>query len=203
MCSSDRPNKLSPRSTRCVSLGYPSKHRGYRCLDLHTRKIIISRHVTFDENSFPYSTPNTSSPATPPNDPQLDYQPPPILHTPTPPNPAATHQNSAASSISLPRQPAPVLSPAVGSISLPRQPAPVNFPAAAASQSPVRAPPTPTLHARPQSPVQPRITHVYTRRTPAVLPTPTPTPPPPVIHRTRSTTGRLPPPVSSIVHTHS
>ncbi|KAJ9543282.1 hypothetical protein OSB04_022989 [Centaurea solstitialis] len=27
---------------------------GFRCLDLATRKIIISRHVTFDESTFPY-----------------------------------------------------------------------------------------------------------------------------------------------------
>ncbi|GJX79012.1 ribonuclease H-like domain-containing protein [Tanacetum coccineum] len=29
---------------------------GYRCLDLHTNKIIISRHVTFDETVFPYGS---------------------------------------------------------------------------------------------------------------------------------------------------
>ncbi|GKC68757.1 ribonuclease H-like domain-containing protein [Tanacetum coccineum] len=33
---------------------YASSHRGYRFLDLHTNKIIISRHVTFDETVFPY-----------------------------------------------------------------------------------------------------------------------------------------------------
>lgn len=45
--------KLSPRSTPCLFLGYPSQHRGYRCLDLKTNKIIISRHVHFDEDKFP------------------------------------------------------------------------------------------------------------------------------------------------------
>lgn len=39
----------------CVFLGYPTSHRGYRCLDLATHKIIIiSRHDTFDESSFPF-----------------------------------------------------------------------------------------------------------------------------------------------------
>jgi histone deacetylase 1/2 len=36
------PHKLAPRSTACVFLGYPSSHKGYRCLDLSTRRIIIS-----------------------------------------------------------------------------------------------------------------------------------------------------------------
>ena len=46
-------NKLSPRSTPCLFLGYPLNHRGYRCLDLKTNRIIISRHVVFDEHTFP------------------------------------------------------------------------------------------------------------------------------------------------------
>lgn len=35
-------NKLQARSTPCVFLGYPSNHRGYKCLDLSSNKIIIS-----------------------------------------------------------------------------------------------------------------------------------------------------------------
>ena len=46
-------HKLSPRSTPCLFLGYPLLHRGYRCLDLRTNRIIISRHVLFDETTFP------------------------------------------------------------------------------------------------------------------------------------------------------
>jgi hypothetical protein len=49
------PHKLAPRSTPCVFLGYPSSHKGYRCLDMATRRIIISRHVIFDESVFPFS----------------------------------------------------------------------------------------------------------------------------------------------------
>ncbi|KAJ9566959.1 hypothetical protein OSB04_002925 [Centaurea solstitialis] len=54
------PHKLAPRSSPCVFLGYPSLHRGFRCLDLSTKRIIISRHVTFDESIFPFRsvTPN-------------------------------------------------------------------------------------------------------------------------------------------------
>jgi hypothetical protein len=47
------PHKLAPRSTRCVLLGYSSDHNGYRCLDLSTNRLIVSRHVVFDEDSFP------------------------------------------------------------------------------------------------------------------------------------------------------
>jgi hypothetical protein len=49
------PHKLAPRSAPCVFLGYPSSHKGYRCLDMSTRRIIISRHVIFDESVFPFS----------------------------------------------------------------------------------------------------------------------------------------------------
>ena len=49
-------NKLQARSTPCVFLGYPANHRGYKCYDLSTKKIFISRHVTFDETHFPFSS---------------------------------------------------------------------------------------------------------------------------------------------------
>jgi histone deacetylase 1/2 len=49
-------HKLAPRSTACVLLGYPSNHKGYRCLDIQTRRVILSRHVTFDESIFPVTT---------------------------------------------------------------------------------------------------------------------------------------------------
>ncbi|GJW84887.1 ribonuclease H-like domain-containing protein [Tanacetum coccineum] len=56
------PHKLAPRATPCIFLGYPAYHRGYRCLDLFTNKIIISRHVTFDELQFPYGSITPSQP---------------------------------------------------------------------------------------------------------------------------------------------
>lgn len=52
--SSTTINKLQPRSSPCVFLGYPSNHRGYKCYDLSYGKIIISRHVIFYETQFPF-----------------------------------------------------------------------------------------------------------------------------------------------------
>lgn len=46
-------HKLEARSTPCLFLGYPLQHRGYRCLYLKSNRIIISRHVVFDEFTFP------------------------------------------------------------------------------------------------------------------------------------------------------
>jgi hypothetical protein len=37
-------------------LGYPSERKGYRCLNLETMKIIISRHVVFYESIIPFAT---------------------------------------------------------------------------------------------------------------------------------------------------
>jgi histone deacetylase 1/2 len=56
-------HKLAPRSTACVFLGYPSAHKGYRCLDLATRRVYISRHVIFDETHFPFADTPAPSPA--------------------------------------------------------------------------------------------------------------------------------------------
>ncbi|XP_021747926.1 uncharacterized protein LOC110713790 [Chenopodium quinoa] len=55
-------NKLQPRSTPCVFLGYPPNHRGYKCYDISSRKIIISRHVVFDETQFPFAKIHTPKP---------------------------------------------------------------------------------------------------------------------------------------------
>jgi len=55
-------NKLQSRSTPCVFLGYPSNHRGYKCYDISLNKIIVCRHVIFDESEFPFSKLHTLNP---------------------------------------------------------------------------------------------------------------------------------------------
>ncbi|PKU63435.1 Retrovirus-related Pol polyprotein from transposon TNT 1-94 [Dendrobium catenatum] len=47
-------HKLEPRSRQCIFLGYSSISKGYKCLDLITNKIVVSRHVIFDESKFPF-----------------------------------------------------------------------------------------------------------------------------------------------------
>jgi hypothetical protein len=44
-------HKLEYRSKACIFLGY--SHAGYRCLDPLTKKVYLSHHVVFNENSFP------------------------------------------------------------------------------------------------------------------------------------------------------
>ncbi|GFY87730.1 hypothetical protein Acr_05g0013690 [Actinidia rufa] len=42
-----------PKSSPCVFLGYSQTQSAYKCLDLKTQKIYISRHVLFDETKTP------------------------------------------------------------------------------------------------------------------------------------------------------
>ncbi|KAI3694502.1 hypothetical protein L1987_77468 [Smallanthus sonchifolius] len=43
--------------------GYPFYHRGYKCYELSTRKLIISLHVIFDEYIFPFATQHPTPPS--------------------------------------------------------------------------------------------------------------------------------------------
>lgn len=47
-------DKLQPRSFPCIFLYYLSHDKGYHYLNLHTKQIIISRHIVFDESIFPF-----------------------------------------------------------------------------------------------------------------------------------------------------
>jgi hypothetical protein len=49
------PHKRVPRSARCVFIGYSPKHKGYHCLDLSTNRVVISRHVVFYGDCFPFA----------------------------------------------------------------------------------------------------------------------------------------------------
>jgi histone deacetylase 1/2 len=47
--------KLAFRSKRCAFLGYSNMHKGYKCLDISSGRVYISRDVIFDEAIFPFS----------------------------------------------------------------------------------------------------------------------------------------------------
>ena len=64
LIASTKIHKLQPRSSSSVFMGYPSSHRGYKCYDLASHKIILSRHVIFDESNFPFARSSTHSPQT-------------------------------------------------------------------------------------------------------------------------------------------
>ena len=48
-------HKLQFRSKRCAFLGYSNLHKGYKCLDISSGRVYISRDVIFDESVFPFS----------------------------------------------------------------------------------------------------------------------------------------------------
>jgi histone deacetylase 1/2 len=73
--------KIDFRSKTCIFLGYSLSHQGYKCLDLASGKLYISRHVIFDESLFPYQKdPSTSTLST------QDSHLPPSLIQPRIPN---------------------------------------------------------------------------------------------------------------------
>jgi histone deacetylase 1/2 len=92
--ASTLPHKLSPRSMPSVFLGYPSQHRGYRCYNPVSGKILISRHVIFNEIVFPFQLAASQAVSPPPPPRRLDFlyvDPPPAVRSCTPaPTPPAT-----------------------------------------------------------------------------------------------------------------
>ncbi|CAM8878782.1 unnamed protein product [Rhodiola kirilowii] len=59
--NSHQRDKLDPRSTPCVLLGYPYGQKGYKVYDLQSHQTLVSRNVTFFEDIFPYKDFNDKS----------------------------------------------------------------------------------------------------------------------------------------------
>ncbi|KAM1161918.1 hypothetical protein ACFX13_001069 [Malus domestica] len=98
-------SKLDGKSKQCVFLGYSLQHKGYRCLDIATARVYISRHVQFDENSFPFTTKTSSfSSSTLPISPTFDLHFPisTLTFAPTcsPPINPITHASSPTAPVS-------------------------------------------------------------------------------------------------------
>jgi hypothetical protein len=47
--------KLEYRSVQCAFLGYSNLHKGFKCLDINSGRLYISRDVIFDETIFPFA----------------------------------------------------------------------------------------------------------------------------------------------------
>lgn len=56
-----KQDKLSPKSLQCVFLGYSNQYKGYRCLDPKMGRVYTSRHVVFDETTFPFAAMKSDS----------------------------------------------------------------------------------------------------------------------------------------------
>ncbi|XP_031265563.1 uncharacterized protein LOC116123984 [Pistacia vera] len=78
-------DKLSPRSTPCVFLGYSLTQNGYFLYDISSHKSFVTRDVLFHETIFPFTW--STSPSSPfPFDPEfLDIELPSTTTTPTVP----------------------------------------------------------------------------------------------------------------------
>jgi histone deacetylase 1/2 len=55
------PHKLAFRSKQCAFLGYSNLHKGFKCLDIHSDRIYISRDVVFDETVFSFAKLNPNA----------------------------------------------------------------------------------------------------------------------------------------------
>lgn len=53
--------KLQSKSSPCVFLGYSTNQSAYKCMDVKTSRIYVTRHVQFVENVFPFQNFDTQS----------------------------------------------------------------------------------------------------------------------------------------------
>jgi hypothetical protein len=175
--SATTPHKLSPRSAACVFLGYPPSQKGYRCLDLSTRKIIISRHVVFEETHFPLA-------ASKPRPDSFDFLLQDLLPTPSP-STSDARQTRASDDASDPVELDPAILWHGAAYWLP--------------QEPRQTAPTGTSNGAPAATAGSRFSLHYSRRPrPAPAPAPqavAPQPAEPPARETHSRTGSLPPPI--------
>ncbi|KAB2635458.1 retrofit [Pyrus ussuriensis x Pyrus communis] len=79
-------HKLMPKSIPCVFIGYDNNYKGYRCLDVASGKVYMSRNVEFDELTFPYNNRMADSPPPEQSPPPLFLEP--LMHTAAPMSPS-------------------------------------------------------------------------------------------------------------------
>jgi len=152
-------HKLSFKSVPCVFIGYDDHYKGYRCLDPISGRIYISRHVTFDEASFPYPQLQSTSVA----------QSTPTVHLDIGPGLYSQETNNSTN----PTHSAPIIldSPSVTTFASPQQPSPTP----PLSPSPIVVVPSPVSQS--SHPLQTSST-TPTSVTHTTTPSPMSTPPP-------------------------
>ncbi|KAK9067609.1 hypothetical protein SSX86_011720 [Deinandra increscens subsp. villosa] len=171
-------HKLAPRSISCVFIGYSSQHKGYRCLDLNSSRIYITRHARFNEESFPFegtiATPDISKLTLSTfleDHPTFSDKPTHVNPTPPMPTPAPSHPCSLCptkNSIPLVDQlPNPHINPAPPPLHSPTQ---SQDPFSAQSSS---APSTAQCTTQSQ---QPHNSTTPTSPSPSSAPSPSPSP---------------------------
>ncbi|GJU47053.1 putative RNA-directed DNA polymerase [Tanacetum coccineum] len=94
-------HKMDFRSTPCVFLGYNPSHHGYRCLDISTERLYITRHVRVNEAQFPFDIPKTTSPPLSKTSPYYSSESPYVIPTTNHPSPSSPRSPiSSPSSVS-------------------------------------------------------------------------------------------------------
>ena len=185
--ASTAAHKLKPRSLPCVFLGYPSNHRGYRCFDPSTGRILTSRHVVFVETVFPFQLAAPASSPGPVNPGRLDFLYDGLPAAPVatsvqvpanptaPPTPAPTPTPTAPTSPAGSRSPAASRAPGSGVPDAHASPSPdvALRRAAARPAAPRTAATTPTLTTRSGRHVRPvdRLNLSAVETAPAPVPT--------------------------------
>ncbi|WVZ80055.1 hypothetical protein U9M48_027566 [Paspalum notatum var. saurae] len=131
----------------CVFIGYPTDYRGYRCYDLSSGRVITSRHVVFDERSFPFRDEPVRPPPTPSSPPELDATSPRVVTTaPAPSSPCTPlgddlppHPKRARSARGAPA--APAMPTTSTTLQTPPDTPPVMLATPQAATPPIAAPP--------------------------------------------------------------